>query len=320
MRVASYAVVAAGLLAVALCGLGPCLIAGLSAAMILGQTQRHLRAVGAKSFVARWGAVALFLVLAALLVMIFVAFVKLGLVRLPELLNRLLPRLDEIAGRLGVPFPADNARDLQTLIVTELRDHTRAVTVEGGLLTRGFFHLVIAVAVALLIFVTPPDAGAAPRDLDAALLRECRERVTRFAASFELVMGAQVVIAAINTAITAVFLFSLGVPFRTTLVLATFVCGLIPVVGNLVSNAMVVAAALTVSDTLAVAALALLVLVHKGGYFLNGQLIGRRLQTPLWAILLGLLAGEVLMGVPGLILAPTLIHYAREELRALPAR
>ena len=38
----------------------------------------------------------------------------------------------------------------------------------------------------------------------------------------------------------------------------------------------------------------------------------------MWMTLLGIVVGEAMMGVPGVLLAPALLHYAREELRAIP--
>jgi predicted PurR-regulated permease PerM len=87
----------------------------------------------------------------------------------------------------------------------------------------------------------------------------------------------------------------------------------------MISGTLIVAAALTRSDHLALASLAFLLIAHKGGYFLNSRVVGGRMETPTWAILLGLLAGEALMGVTGVILAPSLIHYALAELKAIPA-
>jgi len=319
-RGASYLIAAVAFFAVVKCGLGPGLIAGLFAGMILAQVERLLSEAGAGRLLARGGALALFVVLAALLTGILVAFVRLGVARLPVLLDRLLPRLDEIAGRVGVALPIENAGELKAYILDQARANARALTAEGGLLTRGFFQIVVSLAVAVLAFVAPKRPESAARDLDAAVGRECRDRAALFFACFERVMGAQLVIAAINTAVTAVFLFAFAVPFRTSLLLLTFVCGMIPFAGNVISNTMILASALTVSDSLALAALVFLVVSHKGQYFLNGQMIGRRIDTPTWLTLLGLLLGEALMGLPGAILAPTLIHYAREEMRALPAR
>ena len=75
--------------------------------------------------------------------------------------------------------------------------------------------------------------------------------------------------------------------------------------------------ALTVSPNAAVLALVFLIVSHKAEYFLNSRIIGSRIDTPMWQVLLGLLMCEALMGVPGVILAPAVLHYAREELRAI---
>jgi predicted PurR-regulated permease PerM len=171
----------------------------------------------------------------------------------------------------------------------------------------------------VLRFVAPGPAPDASRvGLDVELLGECRARADLFSASFQLVMGAQILVAAINTAVAAIFLFAFQIPFRTMLTLTTFVFGMIPIVGNVASNSLIVAAALTRSDHLALASLIFLVVVHKGSYFLNSRIVGARMETPTWAILLGLLIGEALLGVTGVILAPTIIRYVREELRAIP--
>jgi len=63
----------------------------------------------------------------------------------------------------------------------------------------------------------------------------------------------------------------------------------------------------------ALLALGFLVVIHKLEYFLNGTIIGGRIRNPLWLTLLGLVIGERLMGVPGMILAPVVLNYARME-------
>ena len=321
-RKASYALLLLSLAVVARFGLGHALIAGLFSYMMLDYAEDALSDAGASPLVARWSSVALFAVVGLLLAVIFAAFVKIGMERLPLLLDRLLPRMDALAGRFGLELPVDNVQELRGLILETLKENARSITTASGLLTRGFFQILLAVVIAILRFVSGPAAPApsdVPGSLDAELLSECRDRAARFSASFEVVMGAQILVAAINTAFTAVFLIASGIPFRTMLTLTTFVCGLVPIVGNVVGNSLIVASALTRSDHLALVALVFLVVVHKGGYFLNSRIVGARMETPTWAILLGLLVGETLMGVTGVILAPTLIHYVRAELRALDA-
>ena len=111
----------------------------------------------------------------------------------------------------------------------------------------------------------------------------------------------------------------MGCRLKNFLILTTFVCGLVPIIGNIISNIAIVTAGLTVSVHLATFGLAYLVVIHKLEYLLNSRIIGGSIDTPMWMTLLGLVVGEAMMGVPGILLAPALLHYARAELRDLPA-
>ena len=95
---------------------------------------------------------------------------------------------------------------------------------------------------------------------------------------------------------------------------------LVPIVGNVISNIAIVTAGLTVSVQLATFGLAYLVIIHKLEYLLNSRIIGSSIDTPMWMTLIGIVVGEAMMGVPGVLLAPALLHYAREEMRALPSK
>src|SRR5687767_10024826 len=100
-RKASYALFVIALLVVSRFGLGPCLLAGLFSYMVLDRTHHRLRQAGAGALVARVGAVGLFAVVITGLALIFASFIKMGLTRAPMLLDRVLPRLDELATSAG---------------------------------------------------------------------------------------------------------------------------------------------------------------------------------------------------------------------------
>jgi predicted PurR-regulated permease PerM len=145
----------------------------------------------------------------------------------------------------------------------------------------------------------------------------CDEVSTRFRdfyRSFAAVMGAQMTISLINTALTGLFVVAVRMPQAPLLMAITFLCGLVPIVGNLVSNAIIVFVALTVSLKLAIVALVFLVVIHKLEYFLNSKIIGDRIRNPAWLTLIALIIGERLMGIPGLILAPVVLNYLRVEM------
>ncbi|MCW5559189.1 MAG: AI-2E family transporter, partial [Verrucomicrobiae bacterium] len=131
--------------------------------------------------------------------------------------------------------------------------------------------------------------------------------------SFSTVIGAQIMISAINTVLTSIFLLWNGYPYVTVVIILTFLCGLLPIIGNLVSNTLIIAVGFTISPRVALLALIFLVSIHKLEYFLNSKIIGDRIKNPMWLTLIGLVVGERLMGIPGMIFAPVVLHYIKVE-------
>ena len=72
------------------------------------------------------------------------------------------------------------------------------------------------------------------------------------------------------------------------MVIFTFLVGLLPVVGNLVSNTVIVILSFSVSAVAAVASLCFLVAIHKLEYFLNAHLIGNQIHAHAWELLLAM--------------------------------
>ena len=318
-RKASYALFVLALFVVSRFDLAPFLLAGLVSYMILDVTERRLLGAGARSTMARWAAVAVFALMSSLLAWIFIKFLRVGMARLPILLDTALPRFAAFSDRFGFDFPADNAKELRDLVVASVRENSASVGKTSTLLTRGFFQVIIAMFVAMMRFLTPASKEDAGHLYDS-LRREINARVALFMRSFERVVGAQVLISTLNTLLTTIFLHAMGFHFKTFLTLTTFVCGMVPIVGNVISNVFIVASGLIVSERLAFIGLIYLVVIHKLGYLINSRILGGSIDTPMWMTLLGIVVGEAVMGVPGVLLAPALLHYAREEMRALPAR
>jgi predicted PurR-regulated permease PerM len=131
-------------------------------------------------------------------------------------------------------------------------------------------------------------------------------------------MGAQIIIAAINATLTSVFVFGFGLRYAELIVMLTFICGLLPIVGNLITNTIIIGVAFTQSPQLAFYALLFLVGIHKLEYFLNSRIIGGRIHHPMWLMLLALLIGDRLMGLSGLILAPVVLSFVKVELKKIP--
>ena len=49
------------------------------------------------------------------------------------------------------------------------------------------------------------------------------------------------------------------------------------------------------------------------------EIIGARIRNPIWMTLFGLIIGERLMGVPGMILSPVVLNYLRVKISKMEA-
>jgi hypothetical protein len=140
--------------------------------------------------------------------------------------------------------------------------------------------------------------------------------------AFRRILLAQLPISAINTTLTALYLvvvlpaFDVHLPFAKTLIAVTFIAGLLPVVGNLISNTAIFLVSLSLSFNVAMAALGYLVVIHKLEYFLNARIIGVRIDAHAWELLLAMLVLESAYGFAGLIAAPVFYAYLKSELAA----
>jgi predicted PurR-regulated permease PerM len=199
-----------------------------------------------------------------------------------------------------------------------LRDHTGELQLAGKAAVRTVVHLLIGMVLGAMVALAGARPAARGRPLVEVLIERCRHLV----AAFHDIVYAQVKISAINTAFTALFLlvvlplFGTTLPLTKTLIAATFVTGLLPVVGNLISNTLIFVIGLSISLPVGIAALVFLVVIHKFEYFLNARIVGTQIRARAWELLIAMLAMEAAFGAPGLIAAP--IYYAclKRELAA----
>lgn len=245
-------------------------------------------------------------------------FIQQASVTFPRIAEETLPAVVEYAEQRGIALPFTDWRTAKAAALEEVRDRIANV---GRYAREAAFivvYLVIGLVVALSLFLgqrlrLDADEGAPPDNLYAATVQQIVLRVQTFYRSFAVVMGAQIMIAAINTVLTGAFLFLMDFPYAPVLTIFVFLCGLLPIVGNLISNTVITAVGFTISPQMAFLALGFLVVIHKLEYFLNSKIIGDRIKNPMWLTLLGLLVGEKLMGIPGMILAPVVLHYVKVE-------
>src|SRR4051794_10835537 len=266
----------------------------------------------------KWISIALFLVLVALVVYGFSFFIKQAVHAMPKILNKSVPAMVQFANEHHFELPFSDAETLKATLLDIARDELHMMGNVAKHAGRELVLLIIGFVIAVSFYMNSqmdldPGAHTLRNNSYSFLCEEIRKRFLSLYRSFDLVMGAQLIISLINTSLTSVFVVIVGMPYAWMIVVATFLCGLLPIVGNLISNSIIVGVGFTMSPKMALVSLIFLVLVHKLEYFLNSKIIGTRIKNPVWLTLIGVVLGERLMGIPGMILAPVVLHFLKTE-------
>ena len=322
---AAWVLTAGGLLFVLVFHLVPGLVAGLLIHVILRRLTGRLTggrlSHGAAKLVAAGCVGAVAVALVSVLVLGLIGLVRSQLAGLPALLQKMAEALDstslwlEARGAAGlIPDPIRDVAHLKAAVSAWLRAHGTELGRTGGELGRAVLHVAVGMAVGLLVFFRPRS------DPEGPLALALGERLRRLAFAFEQIVFAQVKISAINTALTAVYLLlvlplvGVRLPLAGTLIAVTFLTGLLPVVGNLLSNTVIVLLSLGTAAWVAVASLVFLVVIHKLEYVVNARIVGGEIRAAAWELLLALFAFEAAFGVPGVVLAPIVYADLKREL------
>jgi predicted PurR-regulated permease PerM len=222
---------------------------------------------------------------------------------------------DSLPGWVVANLPAD-AEELRNTLSQWLRAHAPEIRIWGTTAGVVTFHIVIGMIIGAMVSLREAVPVRSPGPLAHALF----ERSRRVGDAFRRVVFAQVRISLINTVFTAIYLglvlpaLGVNLPFKATLIGVTFVAGLLPVVGNVISNTMIVVVSLSHSLVVALGSLAFLIVIHKLEYFLNARIIGTQIQARPWELLLAMLVMEAAFGVPGVVAAPIYYAYLKQEL------
>jgi predicted PurR-regulated permease PerM len=270
----------------------------------------------------KWLALILFGVLVAGIAAAAIYFTRAAIHALPNVADTSIPSASAWAQKRQIELPFTDFESLKQAVIDTLGQEANylrnVANFAKSTTTTIVFSILGIVAAGSLFYKTGLDPHRGTHRLQNNLYSVCCDEVsTRFRdfyRSFATVMGAQLTISLVNTALTAIFLMAVHLPHTTLLIAVTFLCGLVPIVGNLVSNTIIVFVALTVSPKLAIGALVFLIGIHKLEYLLNSKIIGERIRNPVWLTLVALIIGERLMGIPGLILAPVVLNYLRVEM------
>ena len=276
----------------------------------------------------KWLALILFGLVVVAIAAAAVFLTRAAILALPDVADTSIPSASAWAQKRQIELPFTDFESLRQIVIDALRpeaNYLRNVANFAKSTTAVLVFCILGIVAAGSLFIKTgldPYRGThrVKNNLYSICCDEVSTRFRDFYRSFATVMGAQITISLINTTLTAIFLIAVGMRHAALLIAVTFLCGLVPIAGNLISNTIIVFVALTVSLKLAIGALVFLVAIHKLEYFLNSKIIGDRIRNPVWLTLIALIIGERLMGVPGLILAPVVLNYLRVEMLTVEVR
>ncbi|MGH8807168.1 MAG: AI-2E family transporter [Noviherbaspirillum sp.] len=213
-------------------------------------------------------------------------------------------------------YVPDNAEAIREMLITWLRTHAVQAQSIGQEAGRTIAHLLIGMVIGAMAALYDTTMPHNYKPLAAAM----HARVVNLHDAFRRIVFAQVRIAGINAVFTAIYLMiilplaGVHLPLTKSMVAITFVAGLLPVIGNLISNTVIVIVGLSHSLTIAAASLLFLIVIHKLEYFLNAKIIGTHINARAWELLAAMLTMEAIFGLPGVVAAPVFYAYVKKEL------
>ncbi|HET7434683.1 MAG TPA: AI-2E family transporter [Thermoanaerobaculia bacterium] len=327
-EITAWALIAAAVMFILLRHLVSAAIAGLALFLILDRVSEWFARRISRGVVRPLALLVVTVVTAAAVIggtALMATMLRRGADNIPDMMNQMADILGSVRiwlgglGRQFIPEVMTDAEDFKATVVLWLKTHAQTLRAGGLWLGIGLVHMIMGSLLAILVFFRHvrrhDERQHGP--LAAALL----EKMQRFARAFASVASAQIKISAVNTTLTGIYvlvvlpLFGIHVPFATTLVVITFVCGLIPVLGNLISNAVITVLSMGISIGTAVASLAFLVIIHKLEYLINSRIVGGETDSQAWEILMAIIIGEAAFGVGGVVLAPIVYAFIKSELR-----
>jgi predicted PurR-regulated permease PerM len=211
----------------------------------------------------------------------------------------------------------DDAITLQHTVIEWLRAHSADWQLLGKEAGHHLAHILIGMVIGAMVALHDVQTKTNQRPFAQSLL----QRITLFAQAFKNIIFAQIKISAVNASLTAVYLAiilplcGIHLPFTKTMILITFLVGLLPVVGNLISNTVIVIVSISHSFVVAIGSLFFLIVIHKLEYFLNARIVGSQIRAHAWELLVAMLLMEATFGLPGIVAAPIYYAYIKSECR-----
>jgi len=265
-----------------------------------------------------WAVVVYLVFVAMVLIIASSVLPKLGaestafLKKLPDTLETLRQRLDAWAWLApDMAAPISKVKDylaLEALVGVKAETLFTLAVQSLNQISAYVSTFLLGTLFSFLIMLDFPNLRAKTIALRDSRLRDIYDVTARSVVRFAVVVGmgfrAQMMIAALNTLLTAIGMYILGIQPVMLLSTVVFFCGLIPVLGTFISSAPIVLVAVnTVSPGHAVWAIVMILIVHTiETYILNPRIVAAMFKISPLVTLLILYIGHKLFGLWGMVL------------------
>lgn len=248
----------------------------------------------------------------------FFSYISSGPESLVALLQRMADVVDSARGYLPAwaqAYMPANMEEWQETASQWLRENALEFSIAGKEAGLFILHLVVGMVIGGLVALNPGF-----QEPGGPLAKGLADRIDVLGTAFKRIVFSQIRISALNTFLTAVYLVIIlplmgaELPLTKTMIAVTFFAGLMPIIGNLISNTVIFLISLSVSPMVGVGSLIFLVVIHKFEYFANAHIIGTQIRAKAWELLIAMLVMESAFGLAGLVAAPIYYAYIKDEL------
>lgn len=228
------------------------------------------------------------------------------------LLQESEPALIKTLASVGIEEKILNdLNDLYKLAGDFLRENLAILSNFGAILV----NMILGVVFGILLFYHDPKKNGKYKNIWTLMQYKVNCFATLIFRAFRIIMTTQVLIALMNTVMISIFstlitplFYGEFLPYYYIIIPLVFLFSLVPVVGNLIVNFLIIIAALQVSVYYVIAAVIYFFIAHKLELIVVGKVLNARMDVPFVLILFSMVLGEIVFrSFAGIILGMTLL-------------
>ncbi len=226
---------------------------------------------------------------------LYLAFVFMGQ-DIGHLIEASQPAIKEALGEFGLEKNFQTISDLYTILIVFLKANIGFITFSAGLLLKVIIGIILGVVVHMS-HIDQQNTSNAWGSIVHTINSQCKVIYT----SFRDIMSIQILISLMNTTIIAAMALGLTyviygqvLPYWYVIIPLTAILSLIPVVGNIMINIILILATVQVSPTYVLVGLGLFLAIHKLELIVVGNKMNEKVNVPFIIVLFSMILGELL--------------------------